>query len=221
MNTKPIAIAIVDDHQLFRLGIKQMLAARSELFQLAFEASNSHEFFEGMRQLEGTPPDVVLLDLRLAEGDSESGLDLARWLRINSPSTKVLVLSGESDCTLIGQLMVVGISGFVSKSSSFDELALAIELVAGGGEYFGRDIARIIRDIHLSRIPVSQGDFTQREAEIISMAVDGLSSKQIAERLNISIHTVNTHKNHIFKKMGINSSIEMVNFALRHKIIDL
>ncbi|MBQ9470725.1 MAG: response regulator transcription factor [Bacteroidales bacterium] len=219
MNTNPITIAIVDDHQLFRMGIKQMLAARPAMFRLILEASSSQEFLGGMEGLGAAAPDVVLLDLRLS--NDECGVDLARWLRANVPETKVLVLSGESDAQLIGQLMVLGISGFVSKSASFDELALAIELVAEGGEYFGRDIARIIRDIHMARLSVSHDDFTQRENEIITMAVDGLSSKQIADKLNISIHTVNTHKNHIFRKMGINSSIEMVNFAIRHKIIDL
>ncbi|MDR2980472.1 MAG: response regulator transcription factor, partial [Bacteroidales bacterium] len=113
-----------------------------------------------------------------------------------------------------------GINGFISKrqSNTFD-LINAINSVMNNEEYFGRDITALIYDIFISKkydIP-----FTEREREIISICHKGLQSKEIAAQLNISAKTVENHKTNIFKKLGINNTVELVNWALKNELIDL
>lgn len=214
---KPIKIALLDDHLLFRMGVKQMLQQHPDLFQITLEASCGKEFYDGMKNPDARP-DLILLDLRLPH--NESGLDVTIWIKDHAPDVKILILSAEHEEVLIGQLIVAGINGFISKNASLDELNSAIILVANGGDYFGKDIAQIICNANPLQL-AQRNNFTQRELDIISLATKGLSTKQIADNLNVSIHTINTHKNHIFRKLGINSTVELVNFAVRNKIIAL
>lgn len=213
----PIRIALLDDHMLFRLGLRQMLQQHPNQFEVVLEASNCSEFYAGMGKL-AQQPDIALLDIRLP--NNESGLDATKWLKDFAPDVKILILSAEHEETLIGQLIALGINGFISKNTSLDELNSAIELIQSGADYFGKDIAQIICNASAIR-PIPASNFTERELDIISLATDGLSTKQIAIKLNVSTNTINTHKTHIFRKLGINSTIEMVNFAIKHKIINL
>ena len=119
-------------------------------------------------------------------------------------------------------MLEASIHGFVSKQrSNADELAEAIRAVASGWEYFGRDIAAIILDVYVSKkkTTVVTNEFTEREREIILLCRDGLMCKEIAARLGIKERTVNTHKENIFQKLGINNTMEMVQYALKKGII--
>jgi DNA-binding NarL/FixJ family response regulator len=119
-------------------------------------------------------------------------------------------------------MLDVGIDGFISKrQGDADELAEAIRTIMSGLEYFGRDISAIIYDVFVSKkkTTIVTPEFTEREKEIILACRDGLLCKEIAARLGISTHTVNTHKNNIFTKLGINNTMEMVQYALKKGII--
>ena len=110
--------------------------------------------------------------------------------------------------------------GFVSKSSPLSDIPLAIDSVANGVPFYGRDIAILIRDITDAKLNNKNiASLSKREIEIIKACCDGLMGKEIADKFHISLRAVNSHKTNIFNKLGLNSSVEMVRFALEHGII--
>ncbi len=210
----PIKVVIVEDHPLVRLGLQSALSGPDGRFEVVGVADTAAAFW---KLLPGIKADVVLLDIILPD---ETGVEIARRLRNENSPLRILVLSAETCRSTIFELMKIGIDGFVSKTVPTQELLTAIEYVADGIEYFGRDIAKIIRDLRNAGNKVESG-FTARENEIVELCVQGLSVKEISRKLNISPNTVNTHKDNIFKKLGINSSMELVRWALDHGMIQL
>jgi len=211
-----IRVIIVDDHQLFRVGLKMILQSAHSDIVVSGEAGSCEALFA---LLPSTPADVVLLDINLPD---ISGIEISRRLRIKYPQLKILAISCENSMEIIAAMLGTGIDGFISKQKSdADEFASAIRTVAGGLEYFGRDISTIILGIYVAKKKTTAvtSEFTDREREIITLCRDGLIGKEIAERLDISINTVNTHKKHIFQKLGINNTVEMVQYAMKNGII--
>lgn len=209
----PVRIFIIEDHPLVRLGLEAVLKREKDKFDVVGVADCAKAFWDSMP----VKADVLLLDIILPD---ETGVDIARKLRNDQDPVKILVLSAETDKETISELMRIGIQGFVNKTVPAHELMTAIEYVADGLEYFGRDISKIMRDIRIAKNNV-RINFTGRENEILTLCTQGFSAKEISSKLNISIHTVNTHKDSIFKKLGINSSIELVRWAIDHGVINL
>jgi DNA-binding NarL/FixJ family response regulator len=211
----PIKIIIVDDHPLFRLGLKALLKSQESRIVVVGEAASGKQLDELLAKNE---VDVVLLDIIMPE---ESGIEIARRLKKTHPSLLLLMLSAECGRDTIRQLMDIGINGFISKTAPEYELLTAIEYVADGGEYFGRDIARIMHCIIASKKDNDNDIFTPREKDIIKMCCDGKSAKEIAASLNISLKTVITHKYNIFQKLGIHSATELVGYSIKNGIVQL
>lgn len=210
----PIKVIVVEDHPLVRLGLQSALSQAGEKYQVVGVTDCAAAFW---KVFPNSGADVILLDIILPD---ETGVEIARKLRSQGSDIGILVLSAETDRETISELMAIGINGFVSKTVPTHELMTAIEYVADGVEYFGRDISKIIRDISIAKENIS-AEFTDRENEILTLCAKGLSAKDISRHLNISTNTVNTHKDNIFKKLGINSSMELVRWALDHGIITL
>ena len=213
-----IKVIIVDDHTLFRIGIKSVLKGKQADICVVGEAGDGKTLFH---LLETTPADVVLLDVVLPD---MNGIEIARRLREEYPQIKILLLSVENTIDTIIQLLNIGIDGFISKQQvSGEELPEAIHCIMGGMEYFGKDISSIIYNIYNAKKGTTgtNVEFTQREQEIIALAGKGLPSKEIASQLFISARTVDTHKNNIFKKLGINSTVELIQYTVKQKIINL
>ncbi|MGM9817528.1 MAG: response regulator [Paludibacteraceae bacterium] len=208
-SNKKTSLILVDDHPLFLMGLHATL---SEKYHIMGEAHSGDELFA---QLKSGSPDIVLLDIIMP---GMSGVEAACRLHAEYPDIKILVLSAETTEKILVDMLQAGIDGFVSKLASVDELCLAVETVKSGTQYFGKDIARIIYDI---RVAENADDhiFTHREMDIIRLCAEGLSLKEIADTLNISARTVDTHKTNIFRKLGINNSVELVRYAIRHHII--
>jgi two-component system response regulator NreC len=212
-----IQVIVVDDHSLFRKGLKAIFKADHPDIVVSGEAESGETLF---RILPATPADLVLLDINLPGGIG--GAETARRLRRDYPALKILAISAENTTETITSMIDAGIDGFISKQQGQDsELAEAIRTVMSGLNYFGRDISFILYDVVKTRslTLTATPDFSARELEIIRLCRDGLVAKQIADRLGISISTVNTHKERIFQKIGINSTLEMVHYALKKGII--
>jgi len=211
-----IRIIVVDDHLLFRMSLQAAIETHHPDIVVCGEAGSGEELFH---TLADTPADVVLLDVNLPD---MRGDDIARRLRSDYPSVKILAVSGDNTAETIAAMLEAGIDGFVGKlRANTSELVQAIRTVAGGIEYFGRDISAIIFDLYVAKkktIDVTP-EFTDREREIIILCRDGLIGKEIADRLNISINTVNFHKKNIYSKLGINNTTEMIQYALKNGII--
>lgn len=211
-----IKIFVVEDHKLFRVGLRSAMSIDPGRFEITGEADSGEKFFEALGKCD---IDVLLLDIRLP---GISGVEVARRLRAGDSEIKILVLSSENSIDVISQIVEVGVNGFISKDSDVKELLRAIECVYEGVEYFGKDISRLINMVRVAnRDKAPDTEFTARENEIIAMCAKGLTAKEIANEMNISVPTVNTHKNNIFKKLGINNSVELVIYALGKGIISL
>lgn len=210
--SESIDIILVEDHPLFRMGIKAALTANSDAIRIIGEADTGKSFYSLMVMLN---PSLVLLDIRLPD---TGGVEIATWLRQRYPQVKILVLSSETNENTIVELVSVGIDGFISKQEPTSELILAIESVMSGIAYFGKDVSKIIHDISIAK-GTSPVQFTDRELEIIKLCAEETTGRKIAERLNISCRTVETHKANIFQKLGINSTVELIRYAVQTGII--
>ncbi len=211
-----IRVIVVDDHELFRLGVKTVIENRQTDIDIVGEAETWEELF---RLLEKVEVDIILLDIVLPD---MHGTEIVRLLRINYPKIKILAISPENTMETVEAMVDLGIDGFISKrAGTMDVLLEAIGMVASGLEYFGKDISDIIYQIYAAKEKTSKvsREFTKQELRIIVLSQEGLSGKQIAERLSISPRTVDNHKNNIFRKLGINSTLEMVQYAQRKGII--
>ena len=209
---------IVDDHALFRLGIKSAITSNHADIHVIGEADCGSALF---RLLETVKPDIILLDIILPD---TTGIEIAQRLKKEKPEIKILAISAENTSDVVRKMLDIGIEGFISKSKGNpDEIAEAIRAIMNGHEYYGDDISSIIYKIYISKkkTTVINNEFTEREKEIIELCRSGLFSKEIAARLNISPRTVDNHKSNIFKKLGINNTLEMVHYALKNGIISV
>lgn len=213
-----INVILVEDHALFRLGIKSAITQTYLDICIVGEAESGEALFH---LLETITPDIILLDILLPD---MTGIEIARQLKKGSPQIKILAISAENTPDVVQAMLDVGIEGFISKRQGrADEIVKAIRTIMNGFDYFGNDISSIIYKIYVSMKKTSEvtKEFTEREKEIIELCRDGLLSKQIADRLCISPRTVDKHKNNIFRKLGINNTMEMVQYALKHGVIRL
>jgi len=211
-----IKIIVVDDHKLFRMGLIAAFKADYPEINIVGVADCGKVLFD---ILESTSADIILLDIMLPD---INGIEIAGRLRKFYPDIKILAISAEKSSEIVLSMINAGINGFISKENAdIEELTKAIKTIMDGFEYFGRDIAPIIYSVYVAKKKSTDitTEFTDREREIIIYCRDGLICKEIADKMNLSINTINTHKKRIFQKLGINTSMEMVRFSLEMGII--
>lgn len=210
-----INVILVDDHPLMRLGVKASLMSYKDEINVAGEASSADELFS---ILPDKKVDVVLLDIQMPGMSCE---DAVRKLKKDFPKLKILILSSINEDEIIYRLIKVGIDGFVPKTTNIEKIKTAIRNVYSGLSYYGVDVTKIMgygnQDAPSSLI----AELTEREKEVIVLCCDGLLSKEIASRLNISHRTVEMHKSNIFKKLGVNNTIELLKWSIEHGIVKL
>ena len=206
-------IAILDDHELIRVGVTSVL--HDSPHDVTISAACAEELFESLEA--GTPCDLLLLDILMP---GTNGFEVAKRMRTEYPEIKIIVLSVDTKEYVIIRLMQIGIDGFISKNGPLEEVELAIDSVAEGVPFYGRDLAVLVRDIvDAQPNKKSKALLTKRELEIVEACCSGLLGKEISEKFHISLRAVNSHKTNIFNELGISSSVEMVRFALEHGII--
>jgi DNA-binding NarL/FixJ family response regulator len=213
-----ITAILVEDHEIYRLGLKSAFEKNYPDITIVAEAETGNEFFS---LLKVKTADIVLLDIGLPD---MSGVEVARRLKKEKPEMKILVTSTENTEEVIKELVEMGIDGFISKrQGGVQALVEAIHSIMRGLEYFGKDIADIIYKIYVSKKRTTEVtiEFSDKERQIIELCREGLQSKQIADRLELSPRTVENHKTRIFHKLGINNTVEMLQYALKHGIINV
>ncbi len=208
----PIKVIIVDDHFLVRLGLKQIFSVKSDIadVQVVGEASTAAEFYGLMAQ--GVQADLLLLDLILPD---ESGVSIAQRVVDEYPDMPILVMSAETSSHVITELMGVRIGGFISKNGTPDEMLRAVECVANGGMFYGKDIAVIMNNVITAKSEYPDVSFTPMERRVLDLTAQGLFAKEIGCELGISHKTVGVHKTNIFRKLGINTSVELVKYCVK------
>jgi DNA-binding NarL/FixJ family response regulator len=216
-----IRIFLVDDHQLVRDGIKALLISAEDLTILG-EASSGKECFE---KIALEPPDILILDISLPD---TNGIEITKRITAEYPDTRVLILSMYTNEDFIFNSVKAGARGYLPKNTSREELLNAIHAIHEGEEFFADSISRIMLKSYVRKAKeddtASQGGpipLTTREIEILKLFAEGFINKEISDQLDISIRTVETHKNHIMKKLELKSTVELIKYALRNKIVEI
>jgi two-component system nitrate/nitrite response regulator NarL len=212
-----IRLLLADDHPFVIEGLRFYLAAQ-EQFEIVGEASNGREAIQKARDLQ---PDIVLLDISMPD---MNGLDAAKALCKQNSQIKVLVLSAHDSREYVMQMILCGAQGYVLKDSSPTELSRAIESVYRGEAFFSPHVSKMLLNEVISQPEESKrtvNDLSHRESEVLQMIAEGLSSKEIAFRLGISIRTIETHRERIMQKLDIHNVAGLTKFAIANKLIRL
>lgn len=200
-----IDILIADDHPLITEGLRSFLHNKAG-FRIAGTAINAAQT---MTMIRDTPATVLLLDVNLPDGN---GVDLCAHIRKTAPELRILGLSNYSERSVILRMFNNGASGYVLKSAPMEELEKAIQMVAGGGIYFGESVQQVLTGLAadaLTDIP----PITRREKEVLQWLAQGLSSPQIGEKIFISAVTVDSHRRSLMQKLKVNNTVALLNRA--------
>ena len=212
-----VRVVLVDDHEMVIEGLKAMLAPFSSRVEVVGEAVGAEKAMTVIDELE---PDIVLCDIRMA---GVSGLDLCREIRDRHPDRKVILLSVYDDEQYLFQAMRVGASGYLLKGISSDELVRQLEGVRAGSTAIDAGLAARAAET-AARLqsnqfwPGARHGLTQRESEILSLVVTGLSNRGIASKLVIGEETVKTHLSSVYRKLGVGDRTSAAAMALREGI---
>lgn len=220
MNPKK-RIIIIDDHPLFREGLKTILG-RSDSLEVVGEAGNAAE---GLKIIRSIRPDLAIVDVSLPD---RNGIELTRDIVKLSANTRVLMVSMYSKIDYIVRSFQAGAAGYLAKESAADMLLKGIEHVLNG-DYFmdtkaSEKVVKRLAEIPENRTAViAEGyeSLTPREQEVMSLLGEGMSSTQVAEKLFISPKTAENHRANIMRKLGLHSSIDLIRYAAKIGIIDV
>jgi DNA-binding NarL/FixJ family response regulator len=212
-----IRILLADDHTLMRQGLRHILESHAE-FDVVAEASSGIEAVEAARQHK---PDVAVVDVAMKE---LNGIEATSQILKHSPLTSVLILSMYSDERYVLRAVKAGARGYLLKNSAGDELLQAIQDVQKGLAFFSPSVAAIFQN-GFARLK-DAGDvsdrfelLTNRERQIYQLLAEGNSNKDIANRLNLSLHTVETHRWRIMEKLDLHSTADLVLSAVRRGMV--
>lgn len=216
-----IKVALVDDHQIVRDGIKALLENASNI-EIVGEADTAKDL---LTKLEIIKPNIVIVDISLPD---MSGIDLTKAIINSNDSIKVIVLSMHTTQEFIFNAIKSGAKGYLPKNITREELIESIIQVNAGNEYFSQEISEIILKNYLKQVKnperssgIEEQQLTARESEILKLVAEGYSNQLIADKLFISVRTVESHKNHIMQKLELTTTVELVKYALKNRIIDL
>jgi DNA-binding NarL/FixJ family response regulator len=207
---KKINILIVDDHPMVLEGLKALL---SNLDQMTVVGTASNAF-DAMDMLKANAVDIVIADINLPE---VSGIELTAKIKKEFPSIKVLAMSTFKERSYISQMIKNGASGYLVKSASKEEIEAAILSANEGKLYLSLDINSIDLKADIAPdVPV----VSRREKEVLQLIVDGLTNPQIAEKLFISLHTVDSHRKNLLAKFNVNNTASLIRMAIKNNLVE-
>lgn len=209
-----IKILIVDDHMMMREGLKQILAGCSDM-RVTCEAGDG---MDALRKVRSQELDVVVLDMSMP---GRSGMELIKQIKDERPKLPILVLSMHKEEQYAGRVLRAGASGYLCKDGAPAQLISAIRKVASGGVFITPEAAEsMAHGLMPSQDAAAHTLLSDREYQIFKLIVDGMGNTEIADRLNISVKTVSTHKTRIMLKMNLATTTDLIRYALKHGLID-
>lgn len=212
MNRRKIIIA--DDHQLFRNGVKALLANHQDELEVVAEAGNLSQLRE---KFKNHPADLLLLDISLPDGN---GLNMLEEFKNEYSNLKIIMLTMHDEAQYVVQSIKKGADGYLLKDSDENELMEAIMAVSAGKRYFKERVSELILENLFTDTGKGKEILSNREKEIVNLVAQGLKTKEIADQLFVSVRTVETHRAKIMKKLKVSNSAEMISMALKHKLIE-
>ena len=217
MPKKKPTILIADDHEIVRGGVRNLIEASGK-YACCGQAASGREAVKLAQELE---PDVAVLDVTMPE---LNGIEAAKQILKLCPETKVLVFTVHDAEQVVMEIFRSGAHGYVLKSDAGRQLIDAIDCVLAGKHYFSSQISEVIfnasRDTTLPHAAPAEEKPTTREREVIQLLAEGSSNKEVADKLGISVKTVETHRAAIMRKLGLHSIGELVRYAIRNKFIE-
>lgn len=212
---KPIRVLIADDHTLVRSGIRALLE-RLPGIEVVAEATNGREVLNLLRSCH---PDVVLMDISMPH---LNGLDATRHMVRTFPNIRVLILSMHDSEEYVRQALDAGAAGYLQKDADLAELSTAINAVNRGEAYLSPVIAkRVIKDYvrRVDRNAAAREPLTPRQREVLQLMAEGTTTRKIAEALDISVKTVETHRAQLMERLDIHDVAGLVRYAMRTGLV--
>lgn len=218
-------IMLADDHEVVRKGVRAMLETRKG-WSVCGEASDGRE---AVRLAVELRPDIAVVDLSMPH----DGLEATRQIKREAPLTEVLIFTMHDTPRMVREVLAAGARGYVLKSDAARHLISAVEALAEHRLYLTSTVSESILEGYLQFISGddpgwaqkaaggAEDPLTRREREIVRLLAENMTNKEIAAKLSISVKTVETHRSAIMRKLGLNSIVELVYYALRHKIVEL
>ena len=221
-----IRLMLVDDHAVVRNGIR-LLLEQVEDFQITDEATNGEEALEKLKNVEPESlPDVVLMDISLP---GISGIQTTQSITRHHKQVRVLMLSMHNNEDYILRSVEAGAVGYLLKDSSSDEMIKAISMVANGEKYYSSPVTTIILNGYMKQLKKAQktvvkiiprrSKLSKKEKEILQFLVEGMSSREIAEKLQLSVRTIDNHRANMMRRLQVRNAAELVKTAVEEKLL--
>ncbi len=215
-------ILIVDDHSVVRSGVRALLKS-SPAYRVVAEAADGEE---AVTLAKRHKPDIVMMDISMPK---MNGIEATRVLRREVPPAKIIILTVHEDEEYVYQMLKAGASGYVLKSAGKKEIFAAIDSALSGERFFSPGVSRLIIDgfIHRDdneedRATVHRSfELTKREVEILRYIAQGFTNRKIAERLFLSVRTVNTHRTNLMQKLDLHDTARLVRFAIENGFVKI
>jgi two-component system NarL family response regulator len=216
----PLRVVVVDDHELFRRGLRLLLEQEDDI-DVVGEAADGRA---GTVLVGELLPDVVLLDVRMPQAD---GIEACRAIKSTAPSTKIIMLTMSDEEADLYEAVKAGASGYLLKDSSIDDVSHAVRVVAEGQSLISPSMAAKLLDEfkEMSRrsasVELPSPRLTDRELEVLRLVAQGLNNREVARRLVISENTVKNHVRNILEKLQLHSRMEAVLYAVRENLLEI
>ena len=214
---RKIRVLLADDHQLMRSGIRLMLELEADL-SVVGEAGDGREAVALAKSLR---PDVVVMDIGMA---NLNGIEAAQQMTGDRPEIAVVMLSMHSDESYVLRALKAGARGYLLKDSAEADLIKAVHAVAGGKSFFSPAVSKVLLDDYVRKLRRSGTEdaydlLTPREREVLQLIAEGKSNKDIANLLNLSVYTVESHRANLMEKLNVRGLPELILYAVRKGII--
>jgi len=214
---KKIRVVLADDHKMIRAGLRLVLEQQADI-AVAGEADDGRE---AVSLVEATKPDVVVMDVGMP---NLNGIEASLQIKQARPDTAIVMLSMHSDEGYILRALRAGAAGYILKDSAEADLVGAVRAVAEGKSFFSPKVSRILLEDYMRKLRKTGGEdsydlLSAREREILQLVAEGKSSKEIANLLNLSVYTVETHRGNIMQKLNLRGIPELILYAVRKGIV--
>ncbi|OPY69490.1 MAG: Transcriptional regulatory protein DegU [Syntrophorhabdaceae bacterium PtaU1.Bin034] len=213
-----IRIILADDHKIMREGLKALLEKQQDI-EVVAEADNGLEVIRLTKKIK---PDIVIMDIGMPE---LNGIEATRQIAADVPGVRVIALSMHSDKRFVIEMLKVGASGYLLKDSASEELTSAIRAVAANKPYLSPKITDVVIKDYLSTLSKTEPSaftvLTAREREVLQLLSEGKTTKQIAFALNVSVKTIETHRQQMMEKLNLRSIAELTKYAIREGLTSL
>ncbi|EHF5024751.1 fimbria biosynthesis transcriptional regulator FimZ [Enterobacter hormaechei] len=209
---KPASVIIMDEHPIVRMSI-EVLLQKNKNIQVKLKSGDSHEVLDCIRN---HPIDLVILDIEMTGTD---GFVLLKRIRNLNKYIKVLFLSSKSEAFYAGRAIRAGANGFVSKRKDLGEIYNAVEMILTGYSFFPSETLSFINHLGSRTGAAVDMPLSNREVTVLRYLANGLSNKEIADQLLLSNKTISAHKSNIFSKLGVQSIVELIDYAKAHELL--